>query len=70
MANDNIDRNYTIKDINKAFSMGQESAVVILEKSVGLSIEGQRLLINCLKKRIAGDKIKAMAAKTKMRCCD
>ena len=33
MDNDNIDRIYTIKDINKAFSMGQESAVVILEKS-------------------------------------
>ena len=41
MNNDNIDRIYTINDLNKAFSMGQESAVAILEKSVGLSIEGQ-----------------------------
>ena len=50
---------YTLADINEAFSMGLESAVVILEKSIGLSIQGRRQMIDLLKKRIQKDKIEA-----------
>ena len=54
---------YTKDDINKAFSMGLETAIVILEKSVGLSIPGRRLLIESLKKRVEQDKVKALEMK-------
>ena len=62
--NKHSEKIYTVNDLNKAFSMGQEFAVVVLEKSVGLSPKGQRRLIECLKKQIAEDKIKCILAKT------
>jgi len=51
---------YSAKDIEKAFDMGLESAVVILEKSIGLSIEGQRHLLERMKNKIMEGKISAL----------
>lgn len=35
---------YTLEDLDKAFDMGLETAGVVIEKSIGLPIEGQRLI--------------------------
>ncbi|MFC1534399.1 hypothetical protein ACFL7M_13645 [Thermodesulfobacteriota bacterium] len=48
---------YSKEDIDKAYTMGLESAVVVLEKSIGLSPEGQRYILDRLKNIIEGDKI-------------
>jgi hypothetical protein len=37
--------------------MGLETAVFVMEKSIGLSNEGQRVLIESIKKKINEDKI-------------
>jgi hypothetical protein len=39
-------------ELEKAYIMGLESAVVVLEKSTGLSPEGQREMVESLKKMI------------------
>lgn len=41
---------YKKEDIEKAYDMGWESAIMILEKSIGMSIDGQKELLNMLKK--------------------
>ena len=41
---------YKKEDIEKAYDMGWESAIMILEKSIGMSVDGQRELLNLLKK--------------------
>ncbi len=45
--NDHI---YKKEDIEKAYDMGWESAIMILEKSIGMSVDGQKELLNMLKK--------------------
>jgi stalled ribosome rescue protein Dom34 len=50
---------YSEKDIEKAFNMGVESTLVILEKSIGLSPEGQRHLLERMKNKIMEGKISA-----------
>lgn len=54
---------YTVEDVNKAFSMGLESAVVVLENALFLSRNGQRQLIDLLKERIEQDKLEAISPK-------
>ena len=49
---------YTVEDLNKAFGMGLETAVYVLDKSLDLSTDGQRYLINCMKKKNLEDKVK------------
>ena len=53
------ERTYTEKDINKAFSMGLETAVVILENAILLPPAEQRYLLDQMKKKIIEDKIAA-----------
>ena len=45
--NDHI---YKKADIEKAYDMGWESAIMILEKSIGMSVDSQRKLVSMLKK--------------------
>ena len=41
---------YKKEDIEKAYDMGWESAIMILEKSIGMSVDGQKELLGMLKK--------------------
>ena len=50
---------YTQADLDKAFSMGLENAVIVLEESKHLSFEGRCLMIDMLKKEIDKDKLNA-----------
>ena len=50
---------YSLEDVNKAFAMGLESAIVVLEKSIGLSIDGRHRMIDLLKQRIQQYKVEA-----------
>jgi electron transfer flavoprotein alpha/beta subunit len=51
---------YTKADINKAYSMGLEKAVVVLERSVLLSSADRWRIIELLKEKIREDKISAL----------
>jgi hypothetical protein len=53
-------RLYTRADINRAYSMGLEKAVVVLEGSVLLSPAERWHIIELLKERIREDKISAV----------
>ena len=44
---------YTLKDLNRAFNMGLESAVYVLESSQELTPNGVELLIKSLKEMIS-----------------
>ncbi len=48
---------YRKKDLDKAFLMGLESAINILEKSIGLSPERLLYMLDSLKERIEQGKI-------------
>lgn len=48
---------YTLKDLNRAFNMGLESAVYILERSEELSREGIKLLTWALKEKISNQDV-------------
>jgi hypothetical protein len=41
---------YKKEDIEKAYDMGWENAIIILEKSIGMSLDSQKELLNMLKK--------------------
>ena len=47
------DRLYTLAGVNRTFDMGLESAIYVLEKSLGLSRAGQWLINESLKKDIS-----------------
>ena len=51
---------YSKKDIDKAFYMGLETAIVVLEESMALSRTDRRYMLDFLKKRIIWNKIKAI----------
>lgn len=51
---------YTEHDVEKAYTMGLETAAAVFEKSLGLSIKGQRLVLNRLKEHIVEDKVKSV----------
>jgi hypothetical protein len=51
---------YSAKDIEKAFDMGLDTAFGIMEKSIGLSVGGQRHLLDRMKKKIIESKISAV----------
>ena len=44
---------YSLKDLNRAFNMGLESAVFVLENAEGLTSKGIRDLTESLKKMVA-----------------
>lgn len=48
---------YKKEDIEKAYDMGWESAIMILEKSIGMSVDGQRELVSLLKKMRSKNRI-------------
>ena len=50
---ENICKNaYSLQDLNKAFDMGLEMAVFVIEKMLGLTPEGQLAMLDALKNRI------------------
>lgn len=53
-----IEHIYKKEDIEKAFDMGLENAIMILEKSIGMSVRGQREMLNMLKKMRSENRIK------------
>ncbi len=59
MDKNDLEHLYTIEDLNKAYDMGIETAVEILEKSLHLSPAEQRYLIIRMKRKIMKDKISA-----------
>ena len=52
-----IQKLYTVEEIGKAFSMGMETAVFVMENSIGMSTENQRALVESMKKIINQNKI-------------
>ncbi len=53
MENKFKEKNYTLEDLNRAFNMGVESAVYILECSEVLSREAIKQLTKALKEQIS-----------------
>ena len=58
--NDHI---YKKEDIEKAYDMGWESAIMILEKSIGMSVDGQRELLSLLKKMRSENRLEPLFRK-------
>lgn len=54
---------YTKEDLNKAFDMGLETAIDLIDKIRGLSYEGQSQIVAYLKKEIIESKIKYIITK-------
>jgi len=52
MKDDFSEKWYTLKDLNRAFNMGLESAVLVLESAEKLHPGGRRFLVELLKKQI------------------
>ena len=50
---------YTAADIHKAYNMGMEWAITVLEAAEGLTPEGRRYLIEELRRDTAGSAVKA-----------
>jgi hypothetical protein len=50
---------YSERDLEKAYTSGLESAVVVLEKSIGLNQLEQIIMLRCLKKMIIDRKVRA-----------
>lgn len=57
MENEYLTHKYTQKDLDKAFYMGLEAAVVVLENTAGLSLTAQGKVIEELKTKINKSKI-------------
>jgi hypothetical protein len=51
---------YRLEDLNKAYSLGLETGVSVMEKTIGLPAEDQALLVKKLKRKILNDKIAAL----------
>ena len=49
---------YRKEDVEKAYDMGLENAILVLEKSIGLSINGQREMLDMLKRMRSENRIK------------
>lgn len=54
---------YKKEDIEKAYDMGWESAIMILEKSIGMSEDGQRELLSMLKKMRSENRVEPFFGK-------
>ncbi len=52
------ERIYRKEDVEKAYDMGLENAILVLEKSIGLSVNGQREMLNMLKRMRNENRIK------------
>ena len=51
---------YSLQDLHKAFDMGLETAVFVLEKMIGLTPEGQQTMLDALKEKIQKEKCKVL----------
>ncbi|MGD9159571.1 MAG: hypothetical protein PVG39_14255 [Desulfobacteraceae bacterium] len=60
MAEGFIEHVYKKEDIEKAYDMGWENAIMILEKSIGMSVDGQKELLSMLKKMRSENRIKPL----------
>jgi hypothetical protein len=60
------ERLYSTADLNKAYINGLECAVVVLEKAIDLSYDGQRVMIKSLKKIVHRHKIRAVMRKLQL----
>jgi hypothetical protein len=49
---------YRKEDIEKAYDMGLENAIMVLEKSIGLSAKGQREMLSMLKRMRSENRLK------------
>ena len=56
MASQYYEQNCLKKNLQRAYIMGLESAVVVLEKSLKLSHEGQKEMLKCLSEMIQREK--------------
>ena len=54
---------YKKEDIEKAYDMGWESAIMILEKSIGMSVDGQKELLSMLKKMRSENRVQSLYRK-------
>ncbi len=54
---------YKKEDIEKAYDMGWESAIMILEKSIGMSVDGQKELLSMLKKMRSENRVQPLYRK-------
>lgn len=54
---------YKKEDIEKAYDMGWESAIMILEKSIGMSVDGRRELLSMLKKLRSENRVETFSTK-------
>ena len=52
MEENNVGNRYSLQDLNKAFDMGLEMAVFMIEKMIGLTPEGQLEMLEMLKEKI------------------
>jgi len=59
MENEHPDYVYSEQDIHRAFDMGLEWAILVFEKAIGFTPEGQMQLIEGLKKELSEDKVSA-----------
>lgn len=50
---------YKKEDIEKAYDMGLENAIILLEKSIGLSVSGQREMLKILKEKRNENRVKS-----------
>lgn len=51
---------YSKRDLEKAYTSGMEYSVAILERTIGLSEIGQRMMLESLRKKIDERKVEAV----------
>ncbi|MDM7919278.1 MAG: hypothetical protein QUS12_08950 [Methanosarcina sp.] len=60
----NSEHIYRKEDVEKAYDMGLENAILVLEKSIGLSVNGQKEMLNMLKRMRSENRLKPFFTKT------
>ena len=55
MENEHSEYVYSVKDLDKAFDMGLQTAIFVIEKSIDLTIKGQQQILESLKEMIEED---------------
>jgi hypothetical protein len=60
MTDKNQNRLYCLADLDKAYSLGLETAVYVLEQTITLPVEDRASLIKTLKREILNDKVASL----------
>ena len=55
---------YLKNDIDRAFNMGLETGVALFEKTIGMSQESQRTILNRIKDMLIADKTESAMARS------